>query len=434
MSVGFEIVLILVLVVLNGLFSMSEIAVLAARKARLKKRSDEGDAGARVALELAGAPDDFLATVQVGITLVGILAGALRGATVAEAVAGVIARIPALAGSAQPIALVLVVFALTYVSLVVGELVPKRVALSGPERIASAVARPMRSLARLASPAVRLLSGSTDLLVRLLGVRREEAPPITEEELRILIDLGTEAGTFERAERSMIDNVLKLGDRPVSAIMTPRTEIVFLDRTRPPEAVAETLRDTRHARYPVVDGDLERVVGIVRTRDLLATALSGAPIDLGAVMKPPVFVPESTRILSVLERFKETRPHLALVVDEYGGIEGLVTIHDVLQSIVGDLPAQGPAEPNAVRREDGSWLLDGGLDLEELGRLFPSLSAALGARAHSCHTLAGLVMWRLGRMPGAADHFEWSGVRFEVMDMDGRRVDKVLATALPTAG
>ncbi len=426
-SITFEILIILVLIIANGVFAMSEMAIVSARKVRLQQMANQGDVKARVALKLAESPNQFFSTTQIGITLIGILTGAFGGATIAEKVAVYLKLIPFLASYSQPVSFGIVVLIITYLSLIIGELVPKRLALNNPEGIAAFVAIPMRALAALASPIVYLLSASTEMVLRILGITPSTEPQVTEEEIKILIEQGTEAGTFEEAEQDMVERVFRLGDRPVSSFMTPRPDIVWLDLEDPPEENREKMVDSAYSRYPVCQGGLDNVLGVIPVTDLLARSFRGEPLDLTIGLRQPVFVPESTRGLKVLELFKQTITHMALVVDEYGVIQGLVTLNDIMSEIVGDVPsADGQEDPQAVQREDGSWLLDGMLPVEDFLELFHQEQWESEERG-SYQTLGGFVITHLGRIPAAADHFEWQGMRIEVMDMDGNRVDKVLA-------
>jgi putative hemolysin len=425
-SISVEILIILVLIFANGVFSMSEMAIVSARKVRLQQLANQGNLNARAALELAESPNHFLSIVQVGITLINILNGVFGGATIAQRLEGYVKLVPFLAGYSQPIAFSLVVLLITYFSLIVGELVPKRLALNNPERIAATVAIPMGALAALASPVVFLLSASTETVLRILGITPSDEPQVTEEEIKILIEQGTEAGTFEEAEQDMVERVFRLGDRPVTAFMTPRPDIVCLDLEDPAEENRQKMADSAYSRYPVCQAGLDNVLGIIPVTDLLARSLRNEPLDLTLELRQPVFVPESTRGLKVLELFKQTVTHMALVVDEYGVIQGLVTLNDIMSEIVGDVPAgPGQEEPQAVQREDGSWLVDGMLPVEEFLELF-GLEELENEERGNYQTLGGFIITHLGRIPAAADHFEWDGIRFEVMDMDGNRVDKVL--------
>jgi putative hemolysin len=432
-SVAIEILFILLLLIANGLFAMSEIALVSSRKARLQRRAERDD-GARVALELANAPDRFLSTVQIGITLIGILAGAFGGATISAHLAERLNRIPALAPYSEAVSLVVVVMTITYLSLVVGELVPKRLALNHPERIASRIAKPMRLLSRLTWPAVRALSASSSFLLRLLGARPTEEPPITEEEVKILIDVGAEAGVFEAAEHELVDNIFRLADQKVPQLMTPRLDVVWLDIESPLEEIRGRIIKSPYARMPVCQGTLDNILGVVKARDLLARVLAGEPLDLRAAMRPPLYVPETRTALQLLELFKQSATQIAMVVDEHGALEGLVTMNDVLEAMVGEMPAHPRrGESLAVQREDGSWLLDGRTPISDFKELF-SIEKLPREEEGGYHTLAGFIMSHLGRLPSASDHFVWNNLRVEVVDMDRRRIDKVLVNRLETEG
>jgi putative hemolysin len=421
-----------VLILANGVFALSEIAVVSARKARLQQWAKEGSRRAAAALKLAAHPNDFLATVQVGITLVGIFAGAFAGATVSHLLAVEIAKVPALARYAEGIALAVVVVAITYVSLILGELVPKRLALLAPERVALLVARPMTLLSRAASPVVALLSGSTSLILRLLGAKPSSDPPVTAEEIRLLIGEGTDAGAFERSEQQLIERVLRLDDRHLTTLMTPRRELTWLDAADGPAEVARKVNEAPFTRYPVARGELDACLGYVHVRDLLRSALGGEAADLAALTRQPLLVPENTRPLALLERFRTSGVHIAFIVDEYGGIDGVVTLNDVLRSLIGDLPARGEQpEAPAVRREDGSWLVDGTLPLDDLRELVTVARHPAEDRG-AFKTIGGLVMHRLGRIARTGDRCEWGGCRLEVVDMDGHVIDKVLVVPPPT--
>ncbi|MBD2137856.1 HlyC/CorC family transporter [Anabaena sp. FACHB-1237] len=425
-SITFEIFIILLLIFANGVFSMSEMAIVSARKTRLQQLANQGNINARAALKLADSPNHFLSIVQVGITLINILNGVFGGATIAQRLEEYVKLIPALANYSQPISFGVVVLVITYLSLIVGELVPKRLALNNPEQIASNVAIPMGTLARLALPIVYLLSASTEGVMRILGIEASEEPQVTEEEIKILIEQGTEAGTFEEAEQDMVERVFRLGDRPVSSLMTPRPDIVWLDLEDSPEENRQKMANNVYSRYPVCQEGLDNVLGIIPVTDLLVRSLANEPFDLTLGLRQPVFVPESTKGLKVLELFKQNVTHTALVVDEYGVIQGLVTLNDIMSEIVGDVPAgPGQEEPQAIQREDGSWLVDGMLPVEEFLELF-NIEELHNEQKGNYQTLGGLVITHLGRIPTAADHFEWEGMRIEVMDMDGHRVDKVL--------
>ena len=429
-AITFEIIFIIVLLIANGLFSMSEMAVVSARKARLQKRATDGDKGAQAALELAGNPGSFLSTVQIGITLVGILAGAFGGATFAEKLAPALKSFPAINPYADNISFGLVVLVITYLTLVVGELIPKRLALHSPDRIASVVAAPMKRLSALTSPLVKLLEASTNGLLRLFGLRESSEPPVTEDEIKVLIEQGIKAGVFEEAERDLIERTFHLGDRRVSELMVPRPDVVFLDLDDPPEVIKEVVSGNRLSRYPVIQGAADNVVGVVRAKDLLASEFTDQPFDLKAAMVPALYFPDTMPAFKAIEMFKSSRRHMAVVIDEHGGVEGVVTVNDILDALVGDIPSMDEqGEQSVVRREDGSFLLDGALPVNQLKQTL-QLKRLPGEEDGGFQTLGGFMMTRLGRVPAVADRLEVGGWRFEIMDMDRRRVDKVLATQI----
>lgn len=425
-----EIAVLLVLILANGVFAMSEAALLAARKSRLQSWAESGNGRARAALALAEEPNAFLATVQIGITLVGVLAGAFGGATLAQQLGDRLDQVPAIEPHGEALAVLLVVVAITYVSLVIGELVPKRLALSRAERIASFVAGPMHRLSVAASPLVRLLALSTDAVLRLTGSGSAADTSVTPEEIRILVQQGTQSGSIEESEQDMIESVLRLDDRDIDTLMTPRRSIVWLDVDDTDDEVRTKIGEARHSRFPVARGDLDEVVGYVHAKDVLHQRLTGRPLDLDAVMRSPLFVPEGMSALRVLGTFRRSGTHVALVVDEYGGIQGMVTNNDLLEHIAGydDLPGDDEA-PMATQRADGSWLLDGLLRIDRLAEIAGIERLPMEGTA-DYHTVGGLVMAGLGGIPTAGQIFEWENLRFEVVDMDGRRVDKVLLTVL----
>jgi putative hemolysin len=428
---SFDIIVILLLILLNGLFSMSEIAILSARKARLLQWVEEGNQKARVALDLANAPNMLLSTVQIGITLVGVLSGAFGGATLAEEFADYFNGFEMFKPHGESVALGIIVLCITFLSLVIGELVPKRFALNHPERIAILTAGPMQLLARIAAPAVHLLSFSTELVLKIMRFKPSEEPPVTEGEINLLIEQGTIAGVFEEVEQDMVSRVLRLGDRRVGALMTPRKRIVWLDLNESVERNRRKIMKSVVSRFPVCQGRLSNVLGVVHVKDLLTRCLSGRALDVRFGLQKPLFVLESTHVLRVMELFKESGTQMALVVDEYGTIEGLVTLNDLLESIIGDIPSMDESgQPSIVQREDGSWLVEGMISVDEL-REFLDVGRFPSEEAGDYETLGGFVMTTLGRIPSAGDHLECCGYRFEVVDMDGRRVDKVLIERLP---
>ena len=429
--IGWEIVVIFLLIVANGVFAMSEMAVVAARKSRLQDWADKGNAKAKVALELANAPNRVLSAVQIGITLIGILAGAYAGRTIADRIATYLSFIPAIESYSQAVGLGIVVMGITYFSLIIGELVPKRLALRHPETIATLVAIPLRVFSKISSPAVHVLTISTDALFGLFGRHHAQEPPVTEEEIKTLVQKGTEAGVFEESEQDMVEAVFSLADRSARWLMTPRTQIVWLDLNDSLEQSREKIGESGHSRLPVGVGSLDQVKGVVQAKDLLANCLAGEPFNLETLLQQPLFVPRSVSALHVLESFKQSGKHIALVVDEYGGIEGLLTHHDILEAIAGEIPfSEKHAEPMAVQRHDGSWLLDGMLPVDEFKEIF-RLESLPGEKKDAYQTLGGFLFTQMGRVPSVADHFEWGSLRFEIVDMDGKRIDKVLVTRMP---
>lgn len=416
---------IAILLLLNGALAMAETALLSARKARLQSESNKGDARASIALKLTENPNQFLSVIQIGITSIDLLIGALTGATLGLWINLQLDKFPMLEPYSEVIGLLIGIVPVTYLSLVLGELVPKRLALRDPEGVSSAIARPMLFFSKVFSPIVRFLSFSTESVLKLMGVKISEEPSVTEEEIQLMIDEGTEAGIFEEAEHDMVEGVFSLGDQRVYSLMTPRTDVVYLDVNDTIEEIRGKIAGSEYSRFPVRQGTLDVILGIVKARDLLVRSLSGEPIKLKDLLKPAFFIPETMFASRALEIFKEKGTELLLVIDEFGGLQGLLTINDIIEEIVGQIELE---EPQATQRQDGSWLLDGMLEVDEFKEIFK-----LHVLPHEdeYETLSGFVMVSLGRVPQSADHFEWHGLRFEIIDMDGRRVDKVLVTTLP---
>jgi len=429
-EIATQLIIIFFLILANGLFSMAEMAVVSARKTRLLERAERGDRRARVALDLIADPNRLLSTVQVGITLVATFAGVFGGVTIAEELADWLAAFPVVGPYAKPVSLAVVVGGLTFVTLVLGELVPKRIALSRPEAIARLVAVPLRWISAVGVPAVRLLGASTDAVLFLLRVGPPPDPGVTEEEVNVMLKEGTRSGVFELVEQEMVRRVLRLGDRRASRLMTPRTEVVWIDVSDPPEEIRRKVTESPHSRFPVCDGTLDNVLGIVEAKDLLAHGLTHQPFQLKGLLRVPLFIYEGTLGLKVLETFRLSGTHVAVVISEYGSVEGLLTPNDLLEAIVGDLPeGDTPGDQRVVRRPDGSWLLDGMLGTDEFKDLFPRFTPPEGDYG----TLAGLVLAGLERIPSVSDTFDWDGLRFEVVDMDGNRIDRVLVAPVPRA-
>lgn len=425
-----EFLIILGLLTMNGVFALAEIAVVSSRKTRLKAMAEEGSVNAQAALDLTTDPTRFLSTVQIGITLVGIFAGAFGGATIAERLGAWVAGFPTLAPYSELIGIVIVVTVLTFLSLVIGELVPKRIALANPERHALLVARPMAFLSRIASPAVWLLSLSTNLVVRSFGLAKEQEPPPSDEEVAQLIEQGTSAGVFHRAERAMVEGVLQLDERRVTDLMTRRTKIVWLNIADSDEVNWRKIVTSGHSHFPVYEGTRDTVIGLVSVKALWANAAFGLPNNLRDHLTKPLIVPESITAIQLLDNFKKTGKHLALVCDEFGSVQGLVTLIDVMEAIVGDLPEPGDRrDPEAHKRDDGSWLVDASMPCEAARDLL--FLPDLPGESENFETIGGFVLGRLGHLPSPGEFFEWQGWRFEIVDMDRQRIDKILIRPPP---
>ena len=428
MGLGLEIIIVLVLIVVNGVFAMSELALASVRRARLAVLERKGVSGAGRARELSGDPQRFLPTVQIGITLVSMLTGVFGGARIASDLQAWFARVPALASVAETLSLAVVVVVTTYLTLVLGELVPKHLALRRPELTAARVAPAIAWMARVSGPVVWLLDRSSSLVLRLFGLHRTPRMTVTEEELKALLVEGTQAGVLETEERDMIERLLRLADKPVRAIMTPRTEIAWIDRTDTAHEIAVALKSSPHSRFVVCEGSVDNVVGVVQAKDILDRVLDGDDVSLAAALRQPFVLPDTVTALDALERLKSDPIGIALVMDEYGSFEGVVTASDVLEAIVGD-PSDAAAQPAGGAGEgETALVMDGMMPVDELkSRLsLPDLPAE-----GSYHTLAGLVLALLRRVPHVGDRIVFSGWRFEVLEMDGRRVDKVRATREP---
>lgn len=425
-TVLLEIAIIAVLIFINGIFSMSELSVVSARKVRLQSMADKGDRGAAVAIELAENPRSFLSTVQVGITLVGILAGAFGGATISQLLAGYLSTLPIIGQYGATLAFVIVVLVITYLSIVIGELIPKSFALSQPEKLAILVSRPMMFISRVASPIVWLLSTPTSAFLSLFKLRASVDPPVTDEEIIGLIDAGTKAGVFEETEQQMFESIIALENQPVTSIMTPRTEIAWIDTTASFESLAELLKPGRFSRMPVGEGSLDKILGYVSTKTLLGRYLDGKEVDVAAALLTPNYVPETVSILNLLKLFRDSHSHLAMVVDEHGGIEGLVTLHDVMESIVGELVAgqHAAAEGFVQNQPDGSYLIDGRLSVYEFQDLLGRSETPLDLGA-GYDTVAGLVLSELGRIPLVKDRLTWRSYEMIVESMEGNRIREI---------
>ncbi len=429
---GIEIAAILFLILLNGVLSMVEMAVVSSRKARLLQRAEGGDIGAKRALDLANDSTRFLSTVQIGITLIGILAGALGGASLSDEVEKVLRLIPVdfFQRNARDIGIALIVVLITYFSLVLGELVPKRLALINPERISAFLAGPIKVLSTLMRPIVWLLSISTDLVLRLLHIQKSTDTPVTPEEITVMMEQGEETGMFEEVETDIVESVFRLSDLRADALMTPRTEIDWIDLNNPFPETLRQLLDSPHSHFPVCEGNLDNTQGILRAKDLLARIADGIEPNLIDLILPAQFIPESMPVYHVLEVLRSSNGNLSLVIDEFGGVLGMITLFDVMQALVGGISERGePYEPEAVQREDGSWLISGMMRIDEFKDLLDL--ETLPEEYHAgFQTVGGFVMTQTGSVPRSGESFDCSGWHFEVVDMDGLRVDKVLAVKL----
>jgi putative hemolysin len=424
-----DLVIILGLILINGIFAMSEIAVVSSRRLRLQKLAESGSRGAQTALELAEHPSRFLSTVQVGITLIGIFNGAFGEASL---VARLTPQLEGIIGEyAREVSLGIVVVGITFSSLILGELVPKRIAMQYPEVIAAFIARPMKLLSRAMGPFVKILTLTTDFMLRLLGLHKKKEDVITEEEIAGLLREGTDAGVFEKTEHDIVSRALRLDDQAVAALMTPRMDIHYIDLEDSLEVNLMKIADSPYNRFPVCKGDLTQVVGVVHAGGLFEQSIRGQPVDIAAAAKPPLFVPESISAMQALETLKANRTELALIVDEYGEIEGMVTLSDVIGALVGDVAVVDENEEvDAVLREDGSWSLDAGISLDRFREVVDTELRFPQEEAGNYHTLAGFVMTYLGHVPKISEHFEWEGFRMEVADMDRNRIDRLLVSRI----
>ncbi|MBK6602784.1 MAG: HlyC/CorC family transporter [Betaproteobacteria bacterium] len=428
-----ELLLLFFLTLLNGLFSMSEMAIVSARKARLQHLADEGKQGARVALQLAQNPSTFLATIQVGITVIGISSGAFGEATLVTGLSEWLSQWPLLDRHSQGMASAIVISGITLASLILGELVPKRLALLNPERVAGIVAPLMHLLARITYPVVHVLTAATEGFLNLLGLRSAVESPVTEEEIKVLMEQGAEAGVFEEHEQQLVNRVFRLDEMRVTGVMTPRGDIVYLDLDDPLAANVQRIRDAHHSRFPVVHGGLKNIEGIVLAKSLLEASLAGRPFELTNLAKP-LFVPETLTVMELMASFKKHRQTMALVVNEFGDTVGLATLNDVMEALVGDIAtAEDENDRDVVQRDDSSWLIDGSVTVERFKDVLDIDQALPEQELESYQTIGGFAMLMLDRVPRVADRFDWDDLTFEIVDMDGNRVDKLLVTRRPPA-
>ena len=429
-----DILIILGLILINGVFAMSEIAIVTSKRIRLQKLSENGSRGAKAALDLSDSPSRFLSTIQVGITLIGIFNGAFGEASLVEQLEPHVAQISIFSLYAREIALGIVVVGITFGSLILGELVPKRIAMQYPETVASIVAAPMLFLSKMMGPFVKVLTGTTEFILRILGMHHKKDDAVTEEEIAGMIREGTDAGLFEKTEHDIVSRALRLDDQRVAALMTPRMDVHFIDLEDSIEINLTKIADSSYTRFPVCKGDISHVIGIVHAGNLFDQAIRGkavTAVDIEAATRPPLFVPETISAMQLLETLKKNRAELALVIDEYGEIEGIVTLSDVLGALVGDVSViDEHHEDDGVRRDDGSWLIDGGVTFDRFRELLQTEVRFPEEASGTYHTLAGFVMTFLGHIPKMSDAFEWEGYRIEVVDMDRNRIDRLLITEL----
>ena len=416
-----EILIIFGLILLNGFFSMAEIALVSSRKARLEAQANRGDQRARMALAMANKPDSFLSTVQIGITLIGILTGIYSGDKIVGDVVAFLQGFPTLQAYAEGIATAIVVILLTFLSLILGELLPKRLGLNAPEAIAKWVAGPMRVVTAVTWPFVWLLNKTTGLMIRLLNIKSSDNQ-VTEEEIKAIISEGTEHGAIEEQEQEIIERIFHLGDRNITSLMTHRSDIIWFDTKDSEDTIKEKILREPHSVYPICDGGIDHIKGIISIKDMYVT-----PDDMpfGQSMRPALFVPENITAYQLLERFKETKIHTCFVVDEYGTMLGLITLNDILEAIVGELPQQDLQDYEIVEREDGSFLVDAQIPFYDFLTKFER-TEWMNEGEQDFDTLAGFILHELERIPVTGDRLEWKEFRFEIIDMDGHRIDKVL--------
>jgi putative hemolysin len=424
-----EIIFLFFLIIVNGMFAMSEMALITAKRSRLTKLANDGDKAASVAISLGQEPTRFLSTIQIGMTAIGILNGIFGESAFAKPLAITLQSYGLAQETAHIVATAVVVLSITYLTIVIGELVPKRLGQSNPEGIACIVSRPMRWLTSITRPFGRLLTASTDTILRLMGKQNLTMPSVTEEEIHAMLEEGSEAGIIEQQEHEMVRNVFRLDDRQLGSLMVPRSDIVFLDTALPLQENISRVADSEHSRFPVCHGGLQFLLGVVNAKQLLAQTLKGGLTDLADHLQPCVYVPETLTGMELLDHFRTSGTQMVFVVDEYGEIQGLVTLQDMLEAVTGEFVPRNIEDSWAIEREDGSWLLDGLIPVPELKDTL-DLKNVPEEDKGVYHTLSGLVMWLLGRMPQTGDVTHWEEWRLEVVDMDSKRIDKVLATKI----
>lgn len=427
LEIPVDVLVLVLLILVNGLFAMSEIALVTARKSRLRRMAEDGDKGALTAYRLGEEPTRFLSTIQIGITAIGLLSGIVGEAALSVPLARLLTEYGMAAKTSSVVSTVIVVVGITYFSITVGELVPKRIAQTNAEFIARLIARPIAFLSQLARPFVYLLSVTTDSVLQLMGRKGDDASGLTEEDIQAILADGSQAGVIEKHEHEMVRNVFRLDDRNIASLMTPKSEAVFLDVDKPLEDVIHQLIDSNHSRFPVCKGRPENVIGVISARQLLKKFVNHETGTLESYIQPAVFVPESLTGMKLMEQFRESGANMVFVIDEYGEMLGLITPQNLLEALAGEFKPRDPEDLWATQREDGSWLIDGLIPIPELkDRL--SLNAVPEEHKGRYNTLGGMMMWLIGTMPRTGDATEWEGWRLEIVDLDGNRIDKVLAT------
>lgn len=430
-SLWISIIIILILIVANGIFSMTEIAIVTSRKARLEKLEEDGNKKAKLALKLAENPNQLLSTIQIGISLIGVVTGAFGGATIARQLSVYLDKIDFLQPYSYQVSFIVVIGFTTYLSLIIGELVPKRLGMSNPEKVSLIVAKPMYYFAKVGKPIIWLLSKSTELVLKILGVKTTNQPDVTEEEITQLIEQGVYSGVVEEIEQDMVEQIFYLGDKRLGDILTPRTQIVWLDIEKPFEENIRKMNESNHSRFPVGQGSLDNFLGIIHTKDVFAKMAEGKPFRLADCIKETIVLPEPMKVFQALDAFKKSGQHEAIVIDEYGGIEGYVTIYDFMENIVGDLPQdEDEEEPQIIQRTENTWLADGLISIDQFRRYFDLEDEPELRGGNNFHTLGGLITMSLGDIPKVKDTVEIESLILEVVDMDHVRVDKVLITRI----
>ncbi len=427
-----EIPLIALLIVLNGIFAMAEFAIISSKNIRLKKLIEEGNSGAEAALKLSEDSTKFLSTIQVGITLIGVLTGALGGAAVSGSFADYLRQFPQIAPYSNILAVIIVVTIITYFMLIFGELVPKKIALNNTEKIASVVARPMQVFSLLATPFTFIISASTNIILKIFGLDRAKNKSVTEEEIIDLIEEGIDNGAIEKSEQEMVENIFDLDDQRLGSLMIPRPDIIAINIDDSKEEIRRVITENPRSIFPVYRGNLDNLIGIIQVKNLWTNSCDLTPDSISSILKKPIFVPSTLTASELLEEFKRKKGHFALVSDEYGGIAGLVTLHDILEAIVGDIHCDDePEDIPMVQREDGSWLIDGNMLIEDFKEHF-GITDMPQEKQGQYQTIAGFILMKLQKIPKAGDHFDWGKYRFEVTNMDVHRIDKVLITVIDT--